>query len=735
VSCVLALSSLWLSTLGCLPRVDAMKPSSGIKTPVYKFGVFNARHGFHDDGKQVEILQAAKDRGLCLLVVPECGVTTPGYSTTDAFLGWTVHSLRTTTADNGRDKTGVAIALAPSIAGSARRWVPPKGEHTASERVLVLELAGQRNVTLIGVYAPSISARYPARGAEQVSFWTDLEAAIKAVPKHSMLVLCGDFNASVGSAASKSADDSYGGALGRHGIERPPNPQGKRLLNLAKKHNMSIANTFFQQQSIAHKATWNSIANELFMIDYFMVKRRDLHHVKNARVYRSFNGTGIVGEVTSAQVLSDHELLEMTMTVRIWFKKAIERNHTLLVLLLDLKTAFDSVDREALWAVLHSYGFDANFINTLRQLYTDTHAVVHFNGYKSRPVKIERGVQQGGPEAPDLFNLFINIIIAEALDKMGDSTGVKLTVLANGQLFRPQKIVEAIRAGASVESLRPLLIADDITLLAELHADAPENTLQKMLDAVADACRRWKLDFNLTKNKLLAINPKAGVPVPTLTLGGAIVARVEKVRYLGAIFDESGTLDAEIGARIRAATNAGRRLKTSIFKRCNVSLRTKLSYYKSLVESALFYGCTSWTTTKEHIDQLEVGRMKYLRVIAKPLPGWRFDATRPWLKPSNARVLAHCKMEPVKVVLRRRRLIFLGKILRMDPTRIGHRVLYGQMDGTRRGGGRTTLRKVLHEDFRALMPHAGAGWSTDRAADEQSWRALVNGASAERLNE
>lgn len=67
-------------------------------------------------------------------------------------------------------------------------------------------------------------------------------------------------------------------------------------------------------------------------------------------------------------------------------------------------------------------------------------------------------------------------------------------------------------------------------------------------------------------------------------------------------------------------------------------------------------------------------------------------------------------------------------------TRIGHRVLYGQMDGAQRGSGRTTLRKVLHEDFRSLMPHAGAGWSTDRATNEKSWCALINGASVEQLN-
>jgi len=64
-----------------------------------------------------------------------------------------------------------------------------------------------------------------------------------------------------------------------------------------------------------------------------------------------------------------------------------------------------------------------------------------------------------------------------------------------------------------------------------------------MLDPIARTCGRWKLDF-------FVINPEAGAAVPTLMLGGLLVPHVPKVRYLGAIFDESGTLDAEINARV-----------------------------------------------------------------------------------------------------------------------------------------------------------------------------------------
>jgi hypothetical protein len=127
--------------------------------------------------------------------------------------------------------------------------------------------------------------------------------------------------------------------------------------------------------------------------------------------------------------------------------------------------------------------------------------------------------------------------------------------------------------------------------------------------------------------------------------------------------------------------------------------------------------------------------MKYLRQIAKPLPGWRFDKERPYLLPSNERVLRHCGMEPAKVVLRRRRLAFVGNVLRMPDDRIAHRVLFGQMTDPRRlGAPPVTLRLVLRDDFSSLASHANAGWSTNLAADAAGWRKLVAGTSAERLN-
>nr|XP_039270047.1 secreted RxLR effector protein 78-like [Styela clava] len=80
------------------------------------------------------------------------------------------------------------------------------------------------------------------------------------------------------------------------------------------------------------------------------------------------------------------------------------------LLSLDLNKAFDSVDLEYLFCVLHKFGFKEKFINVLRTLYTESETRVLMNGYLSQAVTLERGVRQGDP-----LSLYTFIIAIEPL--------------------------------------------------------------------------------------------------------------------------------------------------------------------------------------------------------------------------------------------------------------------------------------------------------------------------------
>ena len=133
------------------------------------------------------------------------------------------------------------------------------------------------------------------------------------------------------------------------------------------------------------------------------------------------------------------------------------------VAFVDLKKAFDNVDRDLLWYRLCHYGIGEKFLDLLKSLYRSTEYIVRINDTTSEPIPVTSGVKQGCLLSPTLFNLFINGLIEE-IKKLG--LGVKC-----GEII-----------------LALLVFADDIALMAETEED-----LQRMLNALDSWCGCWLL--------------------------------------------------------------------------------------------------------------------------------------------------------------------------------------------------------------------------------------------------
>lgn len=61
----------------------------------------------------------------------------------------------------------------------------------------------------------------------------------------------------------------------------------------------------------------------------------------------------------------------------------------------DLKAAFDSVDRPALWNLLTSLGIPPTIVDLIRELYTNTTSAVRMDGVTSEWFSVESGVHPG----------------------------------------------------------------------------------------------------------------------------------------------------------------------------------------------------------------------------------------------------------------------------------------------------------------------------------------------------
>ena len=146
-----------------------------------------------------------------------------------------------------------------------------------NERLMTLRLRldGDRFVTMISAYAPTLNSSPDTISA----FYQTLKEIILSIPKEDKVLLLGDFNARVGK------DCDTWSALGPFGIGKQ-NDNGLCLLQLCTELDMVITNTFFHHKPI-HKCSWtHPRSKQGHLIDYIIVRRRDIQDVRSTRVVR-----------------------------------------------------------------------------------------------------------------------------------------------------------------------------------------------------------------------------------------------------------------------------------------------------------------------------------------------------------------------------------------------------------------------------------------------------------------
>jgi len=189
---------------------------------------------------------------------------------------------------SGEEKThnnGVAFIVRKETVNSIISCTP------VSSRVIVIRVSARpHNMTVINAYAPTTD-----HSDEEIEeFYEQLDNTIAEVPKKDILVITGDWNAKVG-------PDSYNnwkGTVGRFGLG-DTNDRGLRLLEFAKKHRLTLANTLHPQKP-SRKATWHHPSGNYHnQIDFILMPQRFKSSINKAKT-RTYPG---------ADIGSDHDLV------------------------------------------------------------------------------------------------------------------------------------------------------------------------------------------------------------------------------------------------------------------------------------------------------------------------------------------------------------------------------------------------------------------------------------------
>ncbi len=89
---------------------------------------------------------------------------------------------------------------------------------------------------------------------------------------------------------------------------------------------------------------------------------------------------------------------------------------------LDLKKAYDALDRTWCLKILAGYGVGPNLLCLQKHFWDGTKMVCHAGGSYGEPFSAGRGVMQGGPLSSLMFNVCVDVVVREWLRQcLGDN--------------------------------------------------------------------------------------------------------------------------------------------------------------------------------------------------------------------------------------------------------------------------------------------------------------------------
>lgn len=204
-----------------------------------------------------------------------------------------------------------------------------------------------------------------------------------------------------------------------------------------------------------------------------------------------------------------HSCETALQTVLQEWRESVGEGNMIGVLFLDLKRAFETIDRDRMLKKLYNYGFRETVYLWLNNYLNDRKQNVKFGDCISTDLTVELGVPQGSILGPLLFIIYVN------------------------------DIVEAVSSDCKIH-----LFADDTVLyVSNRDINVAVNNLQKNLDNICKWLAVNRLKINVDKTKLMILgngaiyNKFRGRTANGINIEGELVELVESYKYLGIVVD------------------------------------------------------------------------------------------------------------------------------------------------------------------------------------------------------
>jgi len=297
------------------------------------------------------------------------------------------------------------------------------------------------------------------------------------------------------------------------------------------------------------------------------------------------------GEVRKGGTLGLHEMLQ----------RRSEKGWDTWMCFIDFRKAYDTVPHEAFLRKLLMYGVDSEgkCYKFIRAMYETSYMSIRIGetDLVTEQIPIRRGLRQGCPMSPILFDLFIDDILEGTLQDGINVPGV----------VRGREKDESQCSG--------LLFADDLVLLAP-----SKESLTSNMRRVEEWAQKWEMSFGISKCGVMLIrgidkgNEDRNDSDVTGTdrtgnLQGQTVLEVETYQYLGCLIDsKSKNLTERLKVGVKDRLEKGKKvlaMGTPFLKSKSIPILLKIYYIKSVLVPVLTYGSELYGMSIERTQPLQ----------------------------------------------------------------------------------------------------------------------------------
>ena len=380
---------------------------------------------------------------------------------------------------------------------------------------------------------------------------------------------------------------------------------------------------------------------------------------------------------------------DMIFIVRLIQTSFQEKNVPLFMAFIDIVKAYDSVQRHLIWKILRKIGLPPNLIRMLVTIYDAVETKIKLAGRTSEPFKVLVGLLQGDCNSTILFNIFFGVII-DIVHQRLDNLGIKLRVCLDNFFFKAL----TSKAKGNIITVLELLFADDTWF----GADNPKD-LQTVLNIFSEVCNWFGIKISVEKTEIMIQRP-LNTPAQDIAFNieESLLKMTNCFKYLGSMITDDALINKEISTRVKQACASYSKLYGRVWSRTSLSLKTKISTYKTCILPLLIQDSECWNCKKSHYKKLDGLQYKFLRTIC----GKKWEDFISYTDLMDILQQHDIHLLSVEILIRKKRLDFLQKILVMEDSRLVKQVAFSEALYGKRNCGRPLIswRQALNQDIK-----------------------------------